>query len=259
MDEERSVLAYQCVRELLWNIVKHAETNQATVSYTIEHGELIIEVADEGRGFDPESLHRNGNGLEKFGLFSIRERLELFGGKIDVTSQPGQGTKVRFSLPASQIEIAPLVTHGRSPVSMATTNRNQLSVVLVDDHEVVRRGLRQVLEEFEDIKVVGEARDGMEGVELVRAFTPDVVVMDINMPHMNGIEATKVIIREQPSTIVVGLSFESGAQVAQAMKAAGAFTCVTKERAVEDIHQVILGAVQERRHMESEKLIFENG
>ena len=93
LDEECSVLAYQCVRELLWNIVKHAQANQALVSYKIEHCELTIEVADDGQGFDVESLHASGNGVEKFGLFSIRERLELSGGKLEVTSQPGRGTQ----------------------------------------------------------------------------------------------------------------------------------------------------------------------
>lgn len=247
LDEECSVLAYQCVRELLWNIVKHAQANQALVSYKIEHCELTIEVADDGRGFDLESLQASGNGVEKFGLFSIRERLELSGGKLEVTSQPGRGTRVRFTLPAPPSEMAPAVAHGAVLTSAVLGNGKQLRIALVDDHTVVRRGMRQMLEEYADLTVVGEAKDGVEGVELAREFRPDVVVIDVNMPRMNGIEATKLILQEMPSTIVVGLSFDNGAEVAQKMKAAGAFTCVTKERAAEDIHQAIVDAVEERR------------
>ncbi len=247
LDEECSVLAYQCVRELLWNIVKHAQANHALVSYKIEHGALTIEVADDGRGFDLESLHASGNGVEKFGLFSIRERLELSGGKLEVTSQPGRGTRVRFTLPAPPSEMAPAVTHGAVLTSAVLGNGKQLRIALVDDHAVVRRGMRQMLEEYADLTVVGEAKDGVEGFELAREFRPDVVVMDVNMPRMNGIEATKLILQEMPSTIVVGLSFDNDAEVARKMKAAGAFTCVTKDRAAEDIHQAIVDAVEARR------------
>jgi PAS domain S-box-containing protein len=139
LDEETSVLAYQCVRELLWNIVKHAQANQALVSYKIEDGALTIDIADDGRGFDLESLQASGNGVEKFGLFSIRERLELSGGKLEVASQPGQGTRVRFTLPALPSEMAPTVTHGAVLTSAVLGNGKQLRIALVDDHAVVRQ------------------------------------------------------------------------------------------------------------------------
>jgi PAS domain S-box-containing protein len=265
LDEDRSVLAYQCIRELLWNIVKHAGTNQAWVSYRIEDDQLSVEVTDEGRGFDPEELRGNGNGdnLEKFGLFSIRERLERLGGRFEVISSSGQGTRARFSLPSRTIDTANLIK-GYTPLDApnALAAEKRLSVALVDDHEVVRQGLRRVLEEYADLTVVGEAKDGLEGVELARSFHPDVVVMDVNMPGMNGIEATKLITREMPSTIVVGLSFETGAQIAQAMKAAGAFTCVSKQRAIEDIHQAIIDAVAGRRtakNIDNGELIIDSG
>ena len=87
----------------------------------------------------------------------------------------------------------------------------------------------------------------MAGVELARQLRPDVVVMDINMPRMNGIAATKLITQELPSTIVVGLSFDIGGEATQEMKTAGAFTCINKETAAENIYPAIKDGVAERR------------
>ena len=112
LDAECAVLAFQCARELLWNVVKHAQANQATVSYKLEDGELTVEVADDGRGFDPDSrarqMIRRG---DNFGLLSSANESSVSAANLKSTSQPGQGTRVRFTLPAPPSEIAPAVTH----------------------------------------------------------------------------------------------------------------------------------------------------
>ncbi len=246
LDAARADLAFQCARELLWNVVKHAQANQATVTYALADGELTVEVADDGRGFDPDSVRGDDQGGDNFGLFIIRERVKRVGGAFEIVAQPGRGARVRFSLPPPT-EAAQAATHPLIPARATLTTGKRLSVVLVDDHDVVRWGLRQILDEFADLTVVGEAKDGRAGVELARRLKPDVVVMDINMPRMNGIEATKLITQELPSTIVVGLSFDIGAEITQTMKDAGAFACVNKERAVENIYQAIKDAVEDRR------------
>jgi DNA-binding NarL/FixJ family response regulator len=120
-------------------------------------------------------------------------------------------------------------------------------VVLVDDHQMMRQGLRSVLEDDRELAIVGEAADGLEAVAMARRLAPDVVLMDINLPKLDGIAATQRIMQERPSTIVIGISFGSDAYVDQAMKAAGAITCVNKERAVEDIRRAIMDAVEERK------------
>lgn len=81
-----------------------------------------------------------------------------------------------------------------------------IRVVLVDDHEVVRRGTRDVLELGREIAVVGEASDGAVAIELVDRLRPDVVLMDVTMPGMNGVEATRRIKAEHPCTAVLALS-----------------------------------------------------
>jgi len=101
---------------------------------------------------------------------------------------------------------------------MAT--RDKISVLLVDDHALVRRGFRRILEDEPDIVVAGETGDGSEAVRLAQKLKPTVIVMDCAMPGMNGLQATRQILREQPSALVLMLSMHSeNTLVRQAMEA----------------------------------------
>jgi DNA-binding NarL/FixJ family response regulator len=83
---------------------------------------------------------------------------------------------------------------------------DKISVLLVDDHSLVRRGFRRILEDELDIEVTGEASDGTEAVRLAKELKPQVVVMDCAMPKMNGLDATRKILEKQPQTLVLMLS-----------------------------------------------------
>src|SRR5438445_2221377 len=100
-----------------------------------------------------------------------------------------------------------------------------IRILLADDHTVMRGGLRLLLERQPNLHVVGEAADGREAVELAAAEKPNVVVMDIAMPHLNGVEATRQIIGRSPDTAVVILSMHSDeSYVIRSLKAgAGAY------------------------------------
>ena len=98
--------------------------------------------------------------------------------------------------------------------------RDKISVLLVDDHALVRRGFRRILEDELDIVVAGETGDGSEAVRLAQKLKPTVIVMDCAMPGMNGLEATRQILREQPGALVLMLSMHSeNTLVRQAMEA----------------------------------------
>ena len=89
------------------------------------------------------------------------------------------------------------------------------NILLVDDHPVFRKGLHVLLEDEEDMLVVGEAGDGQTALDLVEELSPDIVIMDVTMPGLNGIEATKQIVVESPGTLVVALSIHSDKQFVQ--------------------------------------------
>ncbi len=98
------LLIFQIVRELLFNVVKHAGVNEAEVSLAIKDGEIYTRIQDNGRGFRQESLTNHTPDKKSFGLRSIRERVALFGGQVEIRSTPGQGTAVTVILPVAHVE-----------------------------------------------------------------------------------------------------------------------------------------------------------
>jgi DNA-binding NarL/FixJ family response regulator len=110
-----------------------------------------------------------------------------------------------------------------------TSSEGGIRVLIADDHAIMLEGLTVMLSKEPDIEVVGQARDGRQAIEMTRRLTPDVVLMDIGMPGLNGIEATRIIRAEMPRVRVLGLSmlYEEG-EGAEAMREAGAIAYVTK-------------------------------
>lgn len=121
-----------------------------------------------------------------------------------------------------------------------------IPILIVDDHALVRQEMRAMLEGHPDIHVVGEARNGLEAIFLVEKLRPSVVLMDINMPKMNGIEATAQITNGYPDTIIIGFSVNAGTANHEAMKRAGAVQLLPKNAAVEKLYETIREAVINR-------------
>jgi two-component system response regulator NreC len=116
----------------------------------------------------------------------------------------------------------------------------KLRILLADDHIVMRTGLRALLERQPDLEVVGESENGRETIELAASLRPDVVVMDVGMPDMNGIEATKAIVTQRPTTAVVILSMHSDESYVMRALKAGARGYLLKDSAAADL----IGAIQ---------------
>ena len=110
-----------------------------------------------------------------------------------------------------------------------------IRTILADDHTVLRKGLKSLLDQQQDIEVVGEAEDGLEVIKLVKKLVPDIVILDIGMPAMNGIQATQHIIAEVPNTKVLALSMHSDHQFVVKMLQAGASGYLLKDCAFEEL------------------------
>ncbi len=115
----------------------------------------------------------------------------------------------------------------------------KVSVLLVDDHTVVRQGLRALLQPEEDIEVIGEAENGREAVQLAKKNPPDVVLMDIAMPLLNGLEATRQILKSSPSTRVLVLTSYSDDECVHQLTDAGISGYLIKQTAANDLVKAI--------------------
>lgn len=115
-----------------------------------------------------------------------------------------------------------------------------VKILIVDDHPVFIAGLRLLIQLNEDIEILGEARDGQQAVDLADSLKPDVVIMDINMPGMNGIEATEQILAINPNAKVLALSIHSGKRFVQGMIKAGAKGYLLKDAVPEELNMAIM-------------------
>jgi two-component system CheB/CheR fusion protein len=228
-DQDTAVFVFQSIKELLFNIVKHAGVDHARLSVGMKDGYLDVAISDTGKGFDMKQLDADSREKGGYGLFSIRQRMAVVGGYLEIDSEPGKGTRVEISVPVEQQE-------GQAESGLAAASESPpkeeddsgVRVLLADDHHIFREGLRSLLEGKSGISVVGEAADGAEAVERAHELKPDVILMDINMPRMNGIEATRKLAGKLPHTRIIGLSVNSREDMAESMHKAGAAAYLPK-------------------------------
>ena len=129
------------------------------------------------------------------------------------------------------------------------TYTNEIKIVLVDDHKLLRDGLRNIIEQKSNMHIIGEASDGREAIKVASKLMPDVIVMDVAMPGMNGVEAAKQIHKAQPDIKIIGLSMHSGKQFIQGMFKSGAFGYLLKDGDADELIIAINTVVQNKKYL----------
>lgn len=198
------VAAYHIAMEALTNANRHAPGSPVSVSLSV-NGRLELSIRDGGAGLP--SGHRSG-----VGLASMSERAEELGGTCVVRPPPAPRHRSRRRVPPRRYgEPGPA---GRAGAGMT------IRVLIADDHPLYREGLRALISDSAETSLPGVAAGGVEAVSLALSQTPDVIVMDLRMPDLNGVEATRRILAERPSVAILVLTMvEDDASVFAAMRA----------------------------------------
>ncbi|MDZ5671554.1 hybrid sensor histidine kinase/response regulator transcription factor [Bacillus stercoris] len=219
--KQSKMTLYRSLQESLTNAVRHGHSTEIIVSLHFEPQQIRLDVQDNGCGVEEWK--------DGFGLTAMKERVSQSQGRVIVYSKKGEGTLISCVLP-KQVQLS----------------NEQIRLCIVDDHSFIRESLHTILDGQEDLQVVGMAEDGERALELCERLKPDVVLMDLEMPNLDGIHATKMIKEKWSDIRVLILS-----------------TFQNTERAKEIIRNgadgYLLKSIDSRELAESIRLVYRGG
>lgn len=129
------------------------------------------------------------------------------------------------------------------------TYLKKIKIVLVDDHQLLRAGLKNIIEQRSNMHIIGEASNGREAIKIASKLLPNVIVMDVAMPGLNGIEAAKKIHNNNPEIKIIGLSMHSGKQFIQGMFKAGAYGYLLKDGDADELITAISKVMENKKYL----------
>jgi two-component system NarL family sensor kinase len=247
---DAEVALFRIVQESLANVHRYSGSATAYVRARSDGGEVRLEIGDFGKGIGQESKMPKNYGLAPLGvgIQGMKERVRQLSGTLEITSPPGKGTLITAILPISNRRLDSSEPYARSDIHMIPPNSTELPVesnghrkriLIADDHDVLRRGIRTMLESDPTLEVCGEAVDGKDALEKTLAQAPDLVILDINMPIMNGMDVLRQIVLHRPRTKVLAFSVHDSKQIVEEILAAGANSYLSKATAGQNLmHEV---------------------
>jgi PAS domain S-box-containing protein len=238
---EVEMTLFRIAQEALTNACKHANAGWVHVRLSISHGAVELIVEDNGKGFDFDHVAQP-TWQGGFGLYGMRERSTLLDGKLTIDTGPGRGTRVTLVVPL--YGKSRVMGDDEHNVGEDTRIGSDVRVLLVDDHAMFREGLRLVLDAQSGFAVIGEAEDGRQALKLVERLQPDVVVMDVAMPRLNGADATLQIKRRFPDVKVVILTTHENREYLVQIAKVGADGYVLKRSAGAELGQALKAVAQ---------------
>ena len=246
---------FRVVQESLTNVHRYSGSLSAKIKVSNNSGEVRLEIIDYGHGSKTGAARARLDGTAPLGVGipGMRERLHQLGGGLTVDFATN-GTRVTATLPIksaaeTEAEESGSRTSLNSRIHSAEDARRR--ILIADDHELMRRGLRGLLESHDEWAVCGEAVEGTEAVRKSTELKPDLVIMDVNLPGLSGIEAALQIRQEREAAKILFFTVHDSEEIIREIVEAGALGYVAKSRASQDLVEAV-------RNVLSGKTFFPN-
>jgi PAS domain S-box-containing protein len=233
---------FRVVQESLTNVHRYSGSSAAKIKISQDSGEVQLEIIDYGHGIKTGAARAKLDGPAPLGVGipGMRERLHQLGGSLSVDFGTN-GTRVAATLPIKKAGEEFEDGESRSSLSFALRSAQDARqrILIADDHELMRRGLRGLIESHDEWAVCGEAVEGREVVRKSAELEPDLVIMDVNLPGLSGIEAAMQIRQEREAAKILFFTVHDSDEVIREIIDAGAHGYVAKSRASQDLVEAV--------------------
>jgi PAS domain S-box-containing protein len=234
---------FRVLQESLTNVHRYSGSPSAEIRIFQSGRKVHLEIVDHGKGVKAGTERSSFAGAPTLGVGipGMRERIRQLGGQLEVEFS-NEGTRVYASLPTEAYSEEPSQSNGelfRDKENFQANPRQRPDVrkriLIADDHEVMRRGVRGLVESQEEWSVCGEAIEGNEAISKTRELHPDLLIMDVSMPGMSGIEAALQILKNDPNVKILFFTMHDSPQMMREISNVGAWGYVAKARAGNDL------------------------
>jgi PAS domain S-box-containing protein len=244
------VTLFRIIQESLTNVQRYSGSQKAYVRVKLVSKDIEVQIGDYGKGIPACILDQKTGKIAPLGvgIQGMRERMRQLGGRLEISSRANIGTEVTATLPISrQQTVARSESAGTTSSSPGRRTESadaiqgilRKRILIADDHEMLRRGVRSMLEKESAWEVCGEAVNGQEAIDKATALSPDLVILDINMPVLNGLVAVRQILFNRPQTKILIFTVHDSDQTLKEIHAAGAHGYLSKSNASEDLLRVV--------------------
>jgi CheY-like chemotaxis protein len=225
----------------LTNVLRHSGSPEARVLVALEGHHVLMSIADKGGGFKNGPSGKKSKADLGVGIPGMRGRLSLIHGTLDVHSSK-KGATVTAKVPIGGAEKAVGDSYSRNLEFPATKDAAKLvaavsvsRILVADDHEIARRGIRDLFRDEPDLEVCGEACDGIEALAKVRELHPDLLILDLSMPKMGGFSVANHLRNAKHPVKVLIYSNHKHHDIERMARTSGCVGCIHKANAARDL------------------------